>query len=65
MHNECFLQLKELNKQLEASKICKALRHFWIQALRWPFTSKDVESLVARLEKYEQTYTLALQVDQA
>lgn len=61
---ECFLQLTELNKQLEPGKRRKAISWFPGQALRWPFTSKEVEMHVARLEQYEQTYILALQVDQ-
>ena len=35
-----------------------------VQALKWPFTSKEVEKLVASLESYEQIYTLALLTDQ-
>ena len=61
---ECFLQLTELNKQLEPGKTHKAMSQFWVRTLRWPFTSKEVETLVARLERYEQTYILALQADQ-
>ena len=61
---ECFLQLTELNKQLDSSKTRKIMGQVWVRALRWPFTSKEVETLVARLERYEQTYILALQADQ-
>ena len=62
---ECFLQLTELNKQLEPGKTRTAMSQVWVRALRWPFTSKEIEMLVARLERYEQTYALALQADQA
>lgn len=61
---ECFLQLTELNKQLDPGKTRKAIRWVSGRALRWPFTSKEVEMHVARLEQCEQTYILALQVDQ-
>lgn len=61
---ECFLQLTELNKQLEPGKTRKAISQVWVRALQWPFTSKEVEMAVARLERYEQTYILALQADQ-
>ena len=61
---ECFLQLTELNKQLDPGKTRKARSWFSVRALQWPFTSKEVEMHVARLEQYEQTYILALQVDQ-
>ena len=61
---ECFLQLQELKTQLKPRKTRKVMSRFGLQALQWPFTSKEVEKLVANLEKYEQTYTLALQADQ-
>jgi hypothetical protein len=40
------------------------MTRFGFRALKWPFTSEGVEKIVARLEKYEQTFNLALQVDQ-
>ena len=61
---ECLLQLEELKTQLEPGKTRKAMSRFGVRALQWPFTSKEVEILVARLERYQQTYTLALQADQ-
>lgn len=61
---ECFLQLQELNTRLEPGKTRKVMSRIRIRDLQWPFTSKEVEKLVASLEGYEQTYTLALQKDQ-
>ena len=61
---ECLLQLQELNMQLKPGKTRKAMSRFGFRALQWPFTSKEVENLVTSLERYEQTYTLALQTDQ-
>ena len=65
---ECFLQLQELETQLETQlkprKTRELMSRFGLQALKWPFSSKEVEKLVANLERYEQTYTLALQADQ-
>jgi hypothetical protein len=61
---ECFLQLEELKTQLEPGKTCKAMSRFGVRALKWPFTSKEVEKIVASLERYEQTFSLALQADQ-
>jgi hypothetical protein len=58
---ECFLQLEELKTQLETRK---AMSRFGVRALKWPFTSKEVEKIVASLERYEQTFSLALQADQ-
>jgi hypothetical protein len=61
---ECFLQLEELKTQLELGKTRKAMSQFGVRALKWPFTSKEVEKIVASLERYEQTFSLALQADQ-
>ena len=61
---ECLLQLEELKMQLESGKTRKAMSRAGVRALKWPFTSKEVEKLVASLESYEQIYTLALLTDQ-
>ena len=61
---QCFQQLNKLKTQLEPGKTRKAMSRFGVRALKWPFTSEEVEKVVANLERYEQTYTLALQTDQ-
>jgi hypothetical protein len=61
---ECRGQLIELTVQLEPRKTRKAMQRFGMRALKWPFTSKQVDKIVASLEKYQQTFNLALQVDQ-
>jgi Fungal N-terminal domain of STAND proteins len=61
---ECFQQLEELKTQLEPGKTRKAMSRFGVRAFKWPFTNKEVEKIVASLERYEQTFLLALQVDQ-
>ena len=61
---ECLLQLEELQMQLEPGKTRKAMSRVGVRALKWPFTSKEVENLIASLESYEQIYTLALLTDQ-
>ena len=59
-----FLQLEELKTQLEPGKTRRAMSRFGVRALKWPFTSKEVEKIVASLKRYEQTFSLALQVNQ-
>ena len=61
---ECNQQLQGLKAQLEPEKTRKAMHRFGVRALKWPFTNKQVEKIVASLKKYEQTFSLALQVDQ-
>ena len=62
--NRCFQQLEELSTQLEPRSKRKMMSRLGVRALKWPFTSKEVEKHIANLEKYEQTYNLALQADQ-
>ncbi|KAI9774444.1 MAG: hypothetical protein M1839_001727 [Geoglossum umbratile] len=62
---QCHQQLEGLKAQLEPGKTRKAMHRLGMRALKWPFTSKRVEKMVASLEKYEQIFSLALQVDQA
>lgn len=62
--NGCFLQLEDLRTRLDPGKTRKTKSRLGVRALKWPFSSKEVEKLVVDLEKYEQTFVLALQVDQ-
>lgn len=61
---DCFLRLEALETQLGPGKARKAMSRLGVRALKWPFTSKEVEKIVIDLERYEQTFILALQVDQ-
>ena len=61
---QCLRELEELKAELEPRKTHKAMSRFGVRALKWPFTSKQVEKIVSSLEGYKQTFTLALQVDQ-
>jgi predicted RNase H-like nuclease (RuvC/YqgF family) len=60
----CLQQLQQLEEQLEPGKTRKAMSRFGVRALKWPFTSKQVENTLSSLEGYERSFTLALQVDQ-
>ncbi|KAI9763764.1 MAG: hypothetical protein M1839_006312, partial [Geoglossum umbratile] len=60
----CLVQLEELNRQLEPSNTRKAMSRLGVRALKWPFTRKEVGKIIADLERYKQTFSLALQVDQ-
>jgi Fungal N-terminal domain of STAND proteins len=61
---ECSVQLEELNRRLEPSNTRKSMSRLGVRALKWPFTSKEVEKIIADLERYKQAFSLALQVDQ-
>jgi hypothetical protein len=62
--NRCFQELQEVQLKLEPGKTRKAMSQFGVRALKWPFTSKQVDKIVATLKEYEQIFNLALQVDQ-
>jgi hypothetical protein len=40
------------------------MRRYGIRALKWPFKSKEVDQLLASLDRHERTILLGLQVDQ-
>lgn len=61
---ECRQRLQRLEAQLEPGKTRKAMRRFGVRALKWPFTSKQVEKTIVCLNEYKHTFSLALQVDQ-
>lgn len=60
---DCSLRLEELETQLDPGKTRKVMSRLGVR-LKWPFTSKDVEKIMNDLERYEQTFSLALHVDQ-
>ncbi|EMD58222.1 hypothetical protein COCSADRAFT_351273 [Bipolaris sorokiniana ND90Pr] len=61
---QCREELKSLEAKLDPGKSRKTMSRFGFRALKWPFTSKQVNKIVLNLERYEQTFSLALQVDQ-
>ncbi|EOA90843.1 uncharacterized protein SETTUDRAFT_102068 [Exserohilum turcica Et28A] len=61
---QCLNELESLGVKLEPGKTRKTMRRFGLRALKWPFTSKEVDKIVLNLERYEQTFGLALQIDQ-
>lgn len=40
------------------------MRRFVFRSLKWPFSSKEVNQLLASLERHEKTILLGLQIDQ-
>ncbi|ENH99076.1 hypothetical protein COCC4DRAFT_66819 [Bipolaris maydis ATCC 48331] len=61
---QCLKELEGLEVTLEPRKTRKTMSRFGFRALKWPFTSKQVDKIVLDLERYEQTFGLALQADQ-
>jgi hypothetical protein len=61
---QCLRVLGDLKVKLDPGKTHKTMSRIGFRALKWPFTSKQVDKIVSTLQGYEQTFSLALQVDQ-
>jgi predicted nucleic acid-binding Zn-ribbon protein len=57
-------QLQDLDKKLDIEKSRDPLKRYGLRALKWPFKSKNVEKIMARLERHKSVILLALQVDE-
>lgn len=66
--DNCSSQLKGLEKKLkeklETGKRDKRMSRFGSRALKWPFESKDVDSIIQTLKRFRDTLSAALNVDQ-
>ncbi|KAI1041091.1 hypothetical protein LB505_005896 [Fusarium chuoi] len=62
--NACKTELVEVQDRLDPGSARKAMRRFGLRALKWPFESKEISTVISNLEHYKQTITLCLQVDQ-
>jgi hypothetical protein len=58
------LTLGQLEQRLRPSTGRKAMSHFGMRALKWPFESKDVEGAIKNLERCRGNISLALNIDQ-
>lgn len=61
---QCLKELKDLKLELEPGKTRRGMSRYGLRALKRPFKSKQVDKIVLNLSGYEQTFNLALQVDQ-
>jgi hypothetical protein len=61
---QCLRDLEDVKAKLEPGKSRKAISRFGFRALKWPFTSKEVDKIVSTLEGYQQAFMLGLLVDQ-
>lgn len=61
-------QLSDVAAKLEATlhmgRRAKAMRRLGLRALTWPFESKDVDKIIANLQRDQDSFTAALQIDQ-
>jgi hypothetical protein len=63
----CSSQLSQIEAKLEKKLNAGSTRmmsRFGLRALKWPFESEDVNKIVRNLERYRDTLSAALNVDQ-
>ena len=67
--NDTYSQLGDIATKLEAKlhsgRRAKAMRSLGLRAMRWPFESKDVDKIIANLQRDQASFLAALQIDQA
>jgi hypothetical protein len=56
--------LNDLASKLELGGGRKTMSRLGIRALRWPFTSKEVDRIISGLKQSKENVTLAMQIDQ-
>jgi hypothetical protein len=61
---QCLRDMENMRTKLDLGKTRKAISRIGFRALKWPFTSKQVDKIISTLEGYKQTFSLALQVNQ-
>jgi hypothetical protein len=62
--DECKSELTELQKRLDLGTSPRQMRHVGCRALKWPFESQEVDNIIRNLDRYKQTISLGLQIDQ-
>ncbi|KAL2192251.1 hypothetical protein P885DRAFT_48132 [Corynascus similis CBS 632.67] len=67
--NDTHSQLGDVATKLEAKlytgRTASAMRRVGLRALKWPFESKDVDKIIANLQRDQDAFTAALHIDQA
>lgn len=60
---QCQKDLTGLIAKLEPGQGKNQMKQFGLRALKWPFTSKDVEKLLTDIGRHKATFNLALTAD--
>jgi hypothetical protein len=60
---KCLEELKELATRLDPGQGDSAMRRVGWRALKWPFSSKDVDKKILIMERYKTAFNLALTTD--
>ena len=60
---QCQKDLEGLILKLQPSQENNKMKQFGLRALKWPFSSKDVEKLLTTIGRHKATFNLALTAD--
>ncbi|KAF4895134.1 Kinesin light chain [Colletotrichum fructicola] len=60
----CIADLERLETKLNPNPARTAMRRLGLRALKWPFSSKEVDQVLSSLERHEETIWFGLQIDQ-
>jgi hypothetical protein len=61
---QCLTELIALAAKLNSGQGKDKMRQFGLRALKWPFSSKDVDKAITAIGRHKTTFTLALTADQ-
>jgi hypothetical protein len=61
---QCLTELIKLAAKLNPGQGKDTMKQFGLRALKWPFSSKDVDKAIATIERHKATFNLALAADQ-
>ena len=61
---QCGTELQVLATKLELGQGKDKMKQFGLRALKWPFSSKDIDKAIKAIGRYKATFGLALTADQ-
>ena len=61
---QCLTELIKLAAKLNPGQGKDTMKRFGLRALKWPFSSKDVDKAITTIERHKATFNLALTADQ-
>lgn len=61
---QCLKELITLAAKLNPGQGKDTMKQFGLRALKWPFSSKDVDKAITTIERHKATFNLALAADQ-
>lgn len=60
---QCQVELERLVAKLEPAKDKVAMKQFGLRALKWPFSSKDINKTIEMMQRHSTNFNLALTQD--